>query len=90
GSVGGADEGESAAGRKMLVGEAADDIVAIDDAMKLGYNWKYGPFELIDRIGAATLAARLRAEGRDVPAILDTVGDRSFYRVEGGQRQYLT
>ena len=74
----------------MLVGEAADDIVAIDDAMKLGYNWKYGPFELIDRIGAAKLAARLRSEGRDVPAILDTVGDRSFYRVEGGQRQYLT
>ncbi|MEP9401932.1 3-hydroxyacyl-CoA dehydrogenase/enoyl-CoA hydratase family protein [Sphingomonas silueang] len=73
-----------------LVGEVADDIVAIDDAMKLGYNWKYGPFELIDRIGPAKLAARLRAEGQAVPAILDTVGDRSFYRVEQGRRQYLT
>ncbi|GAA4220107.1 3-hydroxyacyl-CoA dehydrogenase/enoyl-CoA hydratase family protein [Sphingomonas endophytica] len=73
----------------MLVGEAADDVVAIDDAMKLGYNWKFGPFELIDRLGPGKLAERLRAEGRTVPAILDTVGDRPFYRVEGGVRQYL-
>ncbi|MEG3082220.1 3-hydroxyacyl-CoA dehydrogenase NAD-binding domain-containing protein [Sphingomonas sp. PB2P12] len=74
----------------MLVGEAADDVVAIDDAMKLGYNWKYGPFELIDRMGPGVLAARLAAEGRDVPAILTTAGDRPFYRVENGRRQYLT
>lgn len=73
----------------MLVGEAADDVVAIDDAMKLGYNWKFGPFELIDRIGAARLAERLRAEGRAVPAILDIAGDRPFYRIENGTRQYL-
>jgi 3-hydroxyacyl-CoA dehydrogenase len=74
----------------MLVGEAADDVVAIDDAMKLGYNWKYGPFELVDRMGPGVLAARLAEEGRDVPAILTTAGDRPFYRVENGQRQYLT
>ena len=74
----------------MLVGEAADDVVAIDDAMKLGYNWKYGPFELIDRMGPGVLAARLAEEGRDVPAVLTTAGDRPFYRVENGQRQYLT
>lgn len=74
----------------MLVGEAADDIVGIDDAMRLGYNWKFGPFELIDKIGAATFAARLRDEGRSVPAILDTAGDRPFYRVVDGKRQFLT
>ncbi|MBW6533114.1 enoyl-CoA hydratase/isomerase family protein [Sphingomonas sp. RRHST34] len=73
----------------MLVGEAADDVVAIDDAMKLGYNWKFGPFELIDRLGPGKLAERLRAEGRAVPAILETAGERSFYRVEGGVRQFL-
>lgn len=72
-----------------LVGEIADDIVAIDDAMKLGYNWKFGPFELIDQLGAAGFAKRLADEGKPVPAILATVGDRSFYRVEGGKRQYL-
>ncbi|MEG8013171.1 3-hydroxyacyl-CoA dehydrogenase/enoyl-CoA hydratase family protein [Sphingomonas sp. 22R3R2A-7] len=74
----------------MLVGEATDDIIGIDDAMKLGYNWKYGPFELIDRMGPGLLAQRLAAEGRDVPAILKTAGDRPFYRVENGNRQYLT
>ncbi|MBY9065147.1 enoyl-CoA hydratase/isomerase family protein [Sphingomonas yunnanensis] len=73
----------------MLVGEAADDVVAIDDAMKLGYNWKFGPFELIDRLGPGRLAERLRADGRAVPAILDVAGERPFYRVEGGVRQYL-
>jgi len=72
-----------------LVPQAADDVVAIDDAMKLGYNWKSGPFEMIDRIGAANLAARLAAEGRPMPALLTLVGDRSFYRVENGKRQYL-
>ena len=72
-----------------LVGEAADDIVAIDDAMKLGYNWKYGPFELIDRLGPGKLAERLAAEGRPVPALLATAGDRPFYRIEQGRRQYL-
>ncbi|CAM3206177.1 3-hydroxyacyl-CoA dehydrogenase/enoyl-CoA hydratase family protein [Sphingomonas zeae] len=72
-----------------LVGEAADDIVAIDDAMKLGYNWKFGPFELIDRMGPGKLAERLRAEGKPVPALLETAGDRPFYRVVDGKRQYL-
>lgn len=73
-----------------LVGEAADDVVAIDDAMKLGYNWKFGPFELIDRMGPGKLAERLRAEGKPVPALLETAGDRPFYRVVDGKRQYLT
>ncbi|WP_093309462.1 3-hydroxyacyl-CoA dehydrogenase/enoyl-CoA hydratase family protein [Sphingomonas jatrophae] len=73
-----------------LVGTISDDIVGIDDAMKLGYNWRYGPFELIDLLGPGKLAERLRAEGRPVPPILDTAGDKPFYRVENGQRQYLT
>ncbi len=72
-----------------LVPSAADDIVAIDSAMKLGYNWKYGPFELIDKIGAAKLAERLAAEGRPVPDLLKLARERSFYRVENGKRQYL-
>ncbi|WP_167103019.1 3-hydroxyacyl-CoA dehydrogenase/enoyl-CoA hydratase family protein [Sphingomonas oligoaromativorans] len=72
-----------------LVGEAADDIVAIDDAMKLGYNWKFGPFELIDKLGPGKLAERLAAEGRPVPALLKAAGTNPFYRVENGKRQYL-
>jgi 3-hydroxyacyl-CoA dehydrogenase len=72
-----------------LVPSAAADIVAIDDAMKLGYNWKAGPFEMIDKLGAAWLAQRLEAEGKPVPEMLKVAGDRPFYRVEEGRRQYL-
>lgn len=73
-----------------LVPSAAADVVAIDDAMKLGYNWKAGPFEMIDKLGAAWLAQRLENEGKPVPEILKVAGDRPFYRVENGVRQYLT
>ena len=72
-----------------LVPQASDDVVAIDVAMKLGYNWKYGPFELIDRIGVADFVARLEAEGRPVPDILHVAAGRPFYRIEAGKRQVL-
>lgn len=72
-----------------LVPQASDDIVAIDAAMRLGYNWKFGPFELIDKLGTATFAERLKAEGKPVPAIVETAAGRPFYRVEGGKRQAL-
>jgi len=72
-----------------LVPRIADDVAAVDAAMRLGYNWRHGPFELIDKLGAANLAARLRAEGRPVPPLLDLAGDRPFWRTEGGKRQFL-
>ncbi len=74
-----------------LVPEVADDIVAVDRAMTLGYNWNDGPFALIDRLGAADFAARLEAEGRAVPPLLRAAAEAGgFYRVEGGRLQYLT
>ncbi|WP_428334101.1 3-hydroxyacyl-CoA dehydrogenase NAD-binding domain-containing protein [Novosphingobium sp.] len=72
-----------------LVPAASDDVVAIDAAMRLGYNWKYGPFELIDRIGVSDFVARLEAEGRAVPDILRIAAGRPFYRIEAGVRQVL-
>ncbi|WP_334176400.1 3-hydroxyacyl-CoA dehydrogenase NAD-binding domain-containing protein [Pseudoxanthobacter sp.] len=73
-----------------LVGEASDDILAIDEAMRLGYNWKWGPFELIDRIGGAWFAARLTAAGFTLPPLLAGLGDRTFYRIADGRRQALS
>ncbi|MBS0254755.1 MAG: enoyl-CoA hydratase/isomerase family protein [Proteobacteria bacterium] len=72
-----------------LAGVIADDVVAIDAAMKLGYNWKWGPFELIDRLGPGKLAAALAADGQPVPAVLTMAGERPFYRLEGGRREFL-
>jgi len=70
-----------------LVPEVTDDINAIDDGMRLGYAWKFGPFELIDQLGPGSLAKALAADGRDVPPFLKTLGDRPCYRVENGQLQ---
>ena len=73
-----------------LVPEVADDIVAVDTAMKLGYNWKFGPFELIDQLGTGWFADKLKAEGKPVPALLATAAGRPFYKVEDGQLHHLT
>jgi 3-hydroxyacyl-CoA dehydrogenase len=72
-----------------LVPEAADDINAIDEAMRLGYNWRWGPFELIDRLGAGWLADKLAADGLSVPPLLRAAGAQAFYRLHEGRRQYL-
>jgi len=72
-----------------LLGEASDEIAAIDEAMRLGYNWKWGPFELIDRIGGAYVAERLARDGHAIPPILAGLDGKTFYRVENGRRQVL-
>jgi 3-hydroxyacyl-CoA dehydrogenase len=72
-----------------LVGDAADEVESIDEAMRLGYNWKFGPFELIDQLGSDWLAARLEKEGIAVPTILRMAAGRPFYRIHEGRRQVL-
>ena len=72
-----------------LVPAIADEIAAVDEAMRCGYNWERGPFELLDQIGPAWFVARLAAEGRPVPPLLRAVGDGTFYRVEGGRLEQL-
>jgi 3-hydroxyacyl-CoA dehydrogenase len=81
--------GHTLAYAARLVPEAAEDIDAIDEAMRLGYNWRYGPFELIDMVGADWLADRLRAESMVVPPLLEKAAGKSFYRIADGERQQL-
>lgn len=68
---------------------AANSIVDVDDAMKLGYAWKTGPFELIDAIGVDTLISMLEEDGVEIPALLKKAAGKSFYKVEDGQLCYL-
>ncbi|MBS0644674.1 MAG: 3-hydroxyacyl-CoA dehydrogenase [Proteobacteria bacterium] len=72
-----------------LIPQAAASIADIDEAMRLGYAWRWGPFELADRVGADWLVEHLRAVGLDVPAFLADAAGKKFYRVENGKRQYL-
>lgn len=69
--------------------QIADDIVAIDRAMQLGYNWDYGPFELIDKIGVEWLVNKLEDQNIEAPALLKTTGNNRFYRVDNGQMHFL-
>ncbi len=73
-----------------LIPEIADNISAVDEAMKNGYAWKWGPFELIDKLGAKWFADKLAAEGLAVPAILEAVGEGSFYRTHEGRLQQFS
>jgi 3-hydroxyacyl-CoA dehydrogenase len=64
--------------------EIADDIVNIDNAMKWGYNWELGPFEILDALGVAAFVQRAEADGVVLPGWLKEV--ESFYRTKGGKR----
>ncbi len=73
-----------------LIPEIADDIRSVDEAMKMGYNWKFGPFELIDKLGVKYFSDKLTQEGLEVPAILKAAGDQTLYKEEGNNIHYMT
>ena len=69
-----------------LVPEIADDIVNVDRAMRWGFGWGKGPFQLIDQLGAKNVADALRSMGMEVPTLLSsliTSGADNFYRNDG-------
>ena len=68
-----------------LVPEVSDEVVPIDEAMKLGYGWSRGPFEMIDALGADWFRDLLAAEDVPIPTVLDDAGDSPFYRTDGGR-----
>ncbi|TYS66977.1 3-hydroxyacyl-CoA dehydrogenase [Sutcliffiella horikoshii] len=70
-----------------LLGEIADDIVAIDQAMKWGFGWDHGPFETWDAIGLEQSVLKMKEDGIPVPKWVDEMlanGHRSFYKKDGG------
>src|SRR5689334_10567243 len=72
--------------------EIADTIVEVDRAMRWGFNWELGPFEVWDAIGLEKSVAKLKEERRAVPVnvqkLLDN-GAKTFYKQENGQRYYF-
>lgn len=71
-----------------LVPEIADDIVNVDRAMRWGFNWVKGPFELLDSIGADRMIAKIEAGGGKLPKMLDVLRNadaKSFYRGDGSE-----
>lgn len=72
-----------------LVPQIADDIVAVDNAMKWGFNWKFGPFEMIDQVGTDWLIGAIEAAGLDVPELLVKAKGKSFYDTQDGVLHYM-
>jgi 3-hydroxyacyl-CoA dehydrogenase len=70
------------------LGEIAGDVVSVDRAMRWGFSWQLGPFEIWDGIGVQNVVDRLQAEGRAIPkAVTDLLasGRTSFYGGEPGK-----
>jgi 3-hydroxyacyl-CoA dehydrogenase len=62
--------------------EISDTVVEIDRAMKLGFNWEMGPFELWDAAGVGATVARMKKEGKPVPANVEKLlasGNKNWY-----------
>jgi 3-hydroxyacyl-CoA dehydrogenase len=65
-----------------LVPEIADDIVNIDRAMRWGFAWNKGPFEMLDEIGPNKFINQCREKNIEVPIMLEVLinsGKESFY-----------
>ncbi len=62
--------------------EISDTVVEIDRAMKLGFNWELGPFELWDAAGLEATVARMKKEGKPVAENVEKLlasGQKSWY-----------
>jgi 3-hydroxyacyl-CoA dehydrogenase len=74
------------------VGEIADDIVQIDRALRWGFNWDLGPFEVWDALGVEVSIERMSKDGIKVPASVHSMlkgGRKSFYDGALSQRSYF-
>jgi 3-hydroxyacyl-CoA dehydrogenase len=64
------------------LGEIADDVVNVDNAMRWGFNWELGPFESWDAIGVPESVERMKQDGLEVPTWVSEMldgGKTSFY-----------
>jgi 3-hydroxyacyl-CoA dehydrogenase len=76
-----------------LIPEISDDIYSVDAAMQMGYNWKHGPFQMIDRLaaggktGTEIFAGALQKAGMSIPPIIAQSLGKKLYETQDGKRQ---
>jgi 3-hydroxyacyl-CoA dehydrogenase len=74
------------------VPEIANSVVDVDRAMRWGFAWELGPFEVWDAIGVARMAEALGREGKQIPPVVNDVlasEKKSFYETEKGSTRYF-
>lgn len=71
--------------------EISDELYKIDDAMKAGFGWEHGPFEIWDAIGVEKGIELMKAEGYEPAAWVNEMldkGVKEFYDVRDGNTYY--
>ena len=71
--------------------EISDELHRIDNAMRAGFGWELGPFEVWDALGVAETVKAMKGTGREAaPWVYDMLaaGQASFYKLEDGVKQY--
>jgi 3-hydroxyacyl-CoA dehydrogenase len=74
------------------VPEISDDVLSVDRAMKWGFNWEYGPFELWDALGIDRVQELWSHDELPVPSLIEKLrssGRESFYTERDGKTAYF-
>jgi 3-hydroxyacyl-CoA dehydrogenase len=74
------------------VPEISDNVVDVDRALRWGFAWELGPFEIMDAIGVKAFAGQVQKEGRSLPPVIEKVlasGRKGFYESEKGTTTVL-
>ncbi|HZV59970.1 MAG TPA: 3-hydroxyacyl-CoA dehydrogenase NAD-binding domain-containing protein, partial [Candidatus Eremiobacteraceae bacterium] len=75
------------------VPEISDHLSDVDRALRWGFGWELGPFEVIDAIGVRAFAAQLTKEGRSLPPVIEKLlasSRNSFYESKNGAETVFT
>ena len=78
--------GETLCYAANLLPQIADDIVNIDRAMRWGFAWTHGPFQMLDILGPQKVIEKLQAMEGELPEMLRVLQDSGathFYRNDG-------
>jgi 3-hydroxyacyl-CoA dehydrogenase len=68
------------------IGEVAGDAASIDRALRAGFNWELGPFEMWDAVGVASSISRMKSLGLSVSPRVEALlvaGQQSWYASDG-------
>ncbi|WP_026838246.1 3-hydroxyacyl-CoA dehydrogenase/enoyl-CoA hydratase family protein [Gillisia sp. JM1] len=71
--------------------EITDELYKVDDAMKAGFGWQHGPFQIWDAVGVEKGIEMMKAEGEEPAAWVKEMlesGSKSFYTVKEGNTYY--
>src|SRR5258708_10603904 len=69
------------------VPEISDNVVGVDRALRRGFAWELGPFEIMDAIGVKAFAGQVQKEGRALQPVIEKVlasGRKGFYESDKG------